>query len=307
MVLDVIIIGGGPAGLSAALILGRCLRKVVVFDTGQPRNIKSNAMHGFLSQDCINPIEFLRISREQLEPYKVDILDKAVVSATKLEDNTFEVKDSTGKFYYSKTILIATGLIDALPEIKGIEKFYGKSVFHCPYCDGWEVRFKPIAVYGTTVSGSGLAAALGTWTDDIVLLTDGKTLTSEEIEMMKLKDIVINSKKIKCLNGSGGMLESIVFEDGSELERSAMFFSTEKFQRSGIAKDLGCEFTDKGLVKADFKQQTCVPGVFVAGDAARDMQLVIIAAAEGAKAGVTINQMLLKEESQFKKPLLHVG
>jgi thioredoxin reductase len=297
---DVIIIGGGPAGLSAALILGRCLRSAIVFDSGKPRNLKSKELHGFLSRDGINPMELLRISKEQLHQYKIDFNSMEVTRAQSKPDGTFEVEDQNGNTYYSKKLLIATGIVDDVPDIDGIEKFYGSSVFHCPYCDAFEVRLKPLAVYGKGKSGVGLALSLVNWSDDVILCTDGREVTSEERDLLKLKDIKIIANKIDRLEGQGGLLKRIVFSDGSFLERNALFFTTKQYQSSNIADQLGCRFTEKGIVKVGKFQNTSVPGVFVAGDAARDMQLAMIAAADGAKAAVIINKTLQKEERSLK-------
>jgi thioredoxin reductase len=297
---DVIIIGAGPAGLNAALILARCQRKTLVFDSGKPRNLKSEAMHGFLSRDGINPLEFLRIAKGDLEKYQVGIIEDEIIKATRLENETFEIEDRSGKKFYCKRLLIATGLIDELPPIPGIEKYYGTSVVHCPYCDGWEMRQKPVAVYSRKNIGTGLALVLKNWTDDIVVLTDGRTASEEEMGLCEMQGIKVITKTIKELAGNHDRLDHIIFSDESKVLVYGLFFSTDKYQKSNIAEQLGCNFTENGVIDTDLNQHTNVPGVFVAGDAAKDIQLVIIAAAEGAKAAIVINKSLQKEERDFK-------
>lgn len=294
---DVIIIGGGPAGLNAALILARCLRKIIVFDNGKPRNRKSMASHGFLSRDGINPLELLRLSREQLLNYKVEIKSVEIIDATK--DTNFKVTDENGEIYYSKKLLIATGLKDLLPKIEGIEHLYGRSVFHCPYCDGYENRFTKLAAYGYHKSAVGLAITLTNWSEDIILFTDGESLRDKDYIKLQQRNIEVIHKKIIRLEGDD-YLENICLEDNTKIDRNALFFTTSQYQRSHLADELGCTFLKNNVVETDKFQRTNIQGLFVAGDAARDMQLVIIAAAEGARAGVAINKILTKEEIGLK-------
>lgn len=298
---DVIIVGAGPAGLNAALILGRCMRKVAVFDSGNPRNFRSQALHGFLSRDGIHPLELLRIAREELRQYDVTFIDKEVMRAMKNDFGNFIIADEDNQIYEARKILLATGLIDQLPNIKDIDRYYGKSVFHCPYCDGWEVRYKKLAVYGNPKNGGSLALSLTTWSDDVILLTHGKRVIEEEVELLANKGIKVVTSKISRLEGKGGMISKIYFEDGRSVDRDVMFFTTGKYQRSNLAEKIGCRFTEKGLIYTDSFGQTSVPGVFAAGDASKDMQMVIIAAAEGAKAGIVINKTFIKEEKEIRK------
>jgi len=294
---DVIIVGGGPAGLSASLILARCLRKIVVFDTGKPRNMKSDASHGFFSQDGINPLELLRIGREQLKKYKVQILNVEIVAAAK-EDN-FKVTDENGAIYYAKKLLIATGLKDLLPRVAGLDRFYGKSVFHCPYCDGYEKRFSKIAALGYRKTAVGLAMSLTNWSKDVILFTNGRKLMDKDYYKLESIDIKVIDEKISGLEGAY-YLENIVLEGNYRIPRNVLFFSSDQYQRSHLADELGCTFAKNNVVETDEFQQTNIPGLYVAGDAARDVQLIVMAASEGTKAAVVINKTLQKEQLRSK-------
>jgi thioredoxin reductase len=293
---DAVIVGGGPAGLSAALTLGRCRRRVLVCDAGQPRNRASEHLHAFLTRDGIAPRDFLRIGREQLATYDtVRVRECEVVEAGRA-DGGFEIVLADGARERGRTLLLATGVVDHVPPIEGIEPLYGKSVHHCPYCDGWEWRDRPLAVYGRgDGKGAGLALMLLQWSSDVVLLTDGPAaLSPRERERLAAHDIGVREDAIARLEGRDGQLQRIVFGDGHSLARAALFFNTGQHQRSPLAGALGCEFDDRGgVVARDHEVATSVPGVYVAGDASRDVQLVIIAAAEGVKAGFAINKNLL--------------
>lgn len=293
---DVLIVGAGPAGLSAALILGRCRRSVLICDTGKPRNAASQAMHGYLTRDGITPIEFLALGRKQLEPYDtVTVRDIAVVSA-RCVDAQFEVTLENGECVQARKLLLATGVADNLPDIEGFGALYGKSVFHCPYCDGWEIRDQPIAIYGEGARGSGLSLELTTWSRDLVLCTDGPAeLDDEARERLRRNDIVVREQRIVRLEGEDGLLRRIVFADGDTLERRALFFTTGQSLRSDLAIALGCEINEKGTVPTGKYEQTHLPGLFVCGDASRAVQWVVVAAAEGAEAAFAINSALTSE------------
>lgn len=296
--LDVIIVGAGPAGLSAALILGRCRRRVLVIDAGHPRNAASQALHGFLSRDGIEPDEFLRIGRDQLRPYTTVQLRLAEVTAARCvtEPAGFEITINGEANAFSRKLLLATGVVDHLPQIEGLNSLYGRSVFHCPYCDGWELRDQPIAIYGRANHGSGLAFELTGWSKDLVLCTDGPAEVSPtDREQLTRLNIPVREERITRLEGNDGQLERIVFENGEVLARRAMFFNTGQEQRCNLAEKLGCNFTERGAVRTGEFEMTDVPGLYVAGDASRAVQLVIVAAAEGAEAAFAINKSLIKE------------
>lgn len=292
---DAIILGGGPAGLSAALILGRCRRRVILCDTGHPRNAASRALHGFLTRDGIEPAEFLRIGRRQLARYGTILVRREAVDARRTESG-FEVDLAGGGRLVARTLLIATGVADRLPPIEGLRALYGRAVFHCPYCDGWEVANRPLAVYGRGRSGMGLALALRTWSRQVALICDGRArLLAAERERLKERGIRIFEERVSRLEPRRTGLW-LVFADGTRLARRALFFSTGQDMRSDLPRRLGCRFTPKGAVRTDRLERTGVPGLYVAGDASHDVQLAIVAAAEGAKAAFAINHALQEAE-----------
>ena len=294
---DVVIIGGGPAGLSAALILGRCRRKVLVCDNGHPRNEASHAMHGYLTRDGIPPSEFLRIARQQLEPYATVELRHVTVASASCVDGQFVARLETGEDVRSRKLLIATGVRDNVPALEGIDALYGRSVFHCPYCDGWEHRDQPIAIYGRGERGYGLSLELTPWSRDLVLITDGPCeLDDRQRRRLERLQIALREERVKRLEGDDGILRRIVFEEGDPLERRAMFFTTGQEQQSPLAVHLGCEFNEKGTVRTGKYETTHLAGLFVCGDASRAVQWVIVAASEGAEAAFAINTDLIKED-----------
>lgn len=293
---DVVIVGAGPAGLSAALILGRCRRKVLVCDAGHPRNAASQALHGYLTRDGIEPADLLRIGREQLRPYTTVQLRSGEVTDARRVGNEFEITVNA-ETVSSRKLLLATGVVDHLPDIEGLKPLYGRSVFHCPYCDGWELRDQPIAIYGREDRGAGLALELTGWSRDLIVCTDGPaTILVDDRKQLEGLKIPVREEPIARLEGSDGQLERIIFESGEALPRRGMFFNTGQEQRCNLAARLGCEFTDRGAVRTGEYEMTSVPGLFVAGDASRAVQLVIVAAAEGAEAAFAINKALIKED-----------
>jgi thioredoxin reductase len=298
---DCIIVGGGPAGLNAAIVLGRCRRRVLVFDTGEHRNRYSHGMHNYLTRDDILPTDFLKICHKELEKYSVQKLNRRVMAAKRNDEGFFQVKDDQQGKYYAKKLLVATGLTDTLPDLDGFREMYGKSVFHCPYCDGWEVRDRKIGVYARNKEGSELALALKGWSDQVTLYTDGKNkVKPSQKEQLDANGIEVIRLPIARLEGKDGQLQKIVFKNGEVSDCDALFFVNGYTQQCDLAEAFGCEISKKGVVVTNRFQQTNVPGLYVAGDASKDMHFVVVAASEGAKAGVIINKELQKEVTDKK-------
>ena len=300
MTYDCIVVGGGPGGLSAALMLGRCRRRVLVCDVGEPRNRWSHAVHGFLTRDGMPPATFLRAAHEELRPYDtVEIRSARVVDATR-DHRGFEVQCEDGTRLRTRKLLLATGVVDELPDIAGLTELYGRSVHHCPYCDGWEWRDQPVAVYGRGDAAAGLALSLTVCTADLVLCTDGPAVHSDWMrKRLDAFDIRVCEQRVVRLEGREGRLDRIIFEEGAAEDRRALFFATGQRQASELPARLGCTFTETGAVDTGKSEATNVPGLYVCGDASREAQFVVVAAAEGAEAGMAINKALLEDELAF--------
>uniref|UniRef100_E6PXU8 FAD-dependent pyridine nucleotide-disulphide oxidoreductase n=1 Tax=mine drainage metagenome TaxID=410659 RepID=E6PXU8_9ZZZZ len=294
---DAIVVGAGPAGLSAALILGRCRRKVLICDTGQYRNEQARAIHGFLTQDGVAPAELLRLGRTQLQQYETIEFRTMEVRDISIAADGFSVLFPDESVTSCHKILLATGVVDQLPPLPNIQHYYGRSVFHCPYCDGWEQRDQPIAIYGRGEGGKGLALELTRWSRDLVLCTDGPCeLQQHERTRLDRHGIQLREENIVDLEGADGQLRALVFADNTRLSVHSLFFTTVEHQRSYLPRKLGCKFNQHGTVQTGVYESTDVHGLYVAGDASRRVQLAIVAAAEGAEAAFAINTALIRED-----------
>jgi len=299
---DVVIVGGGPAGLSAALILGRCRRRVLVCDSGRPRNARAVAMHGFISRDGTPPGDMVRMAREEITRYGVEwVAGEAVLAQCSPQrgaagETAFEVRLKDGRRFCSRKLLLATGVVDVLPQIDGIGTFYGSSVHHCPYCDGWEHRDQALAAYGSGAKAAGLAMSLRQWSQKVTACSDGDDLTPAQQDDLKRNGIAWRRERVLRLEGEGRTLQRVIFETGKPLPCDALFFNTGQYQRSMLPEGLGCEYDENGHVVTHEKQATRQRGFFLAGDADGDVQFVIVAAAEGARAAVGINREIQDED-----------
>jgi thioredoxin reductase len=294
---DSIIVGGGPAGLSTALMLGRCRRRVLVCDSGQYRNAAARAVWGYLTRDGTSPAELVRLGRSELERYGCVTLQEVEVQDVARLEHGFIITLPDGTQLTTRNVLLATGVVDELPAIEGVEAFYGASVHHCPYCDGWEQRDKPIAVYGRGHAAAAFTLEMTQWSRDLVLCTDGPA-SLDDVDRLRLArlGIPVREERIARLEGADGQLERVVFTSGDSLPRQVLFVSTPQHHRSAFARRLGCQFTPQGSVMTTEHEATCVPGLFVAGDASRREQSAIVAAAEGVLAAIAINTQLNAED-----------
>jgi thioredoxin reductase len=300
---DVVIVGGGPAGLTAGLVLGRARRSVLVVDDGQPRNACSEALHGFPTRDGIAPLELLRLTREELEGYGVVVRHGRVVAARRSSpeesEHGFQVTVESGEVFRCRRLLLATGVRDVLPEIEGMLRYYGRGIYHCPYCDGWEVRDRPLVAYGAPSGAVGLALHLLSWSDDVTLCTGGQVLESGYRRKLERNGVRVVETPVARLEGGeaeGGRLESVVLADDERMPAAAIFLSVERVQHSALSEQLGCGTEEDGSVRVRGAQHTDVPGLYLAGDGAGDVHFAVVAAAEGARAAVAIHQDLEKEE-----------
>ena len=253
-------------------------------------------MHGFISRDGMPPEEFAAAARAELSRYSSVVYEAAEVREAWPEGKGFRLVTAT-RTVWTRKLLIATGLEDELPPIEGFQALFGISVFQCPYCDGWEFRDRPLAAYGKRLRGLEMARALTAWSRDIVLCSDGPAgFTAEQKQHLANNGIRLLQQRIQRLESDGGTLHQIVFQDGSKVRRDALFFDTASHGQSDLTRQLGCTFNRHGGVVCGKYEATAVPGVYVAGNIIRNVQLSIVAAAEGANAAFGINRALTRED-----------
>jgi thioredoxin reductase len=292
---DVVIVGGGPAGLTAALVLGRCRRSVVVIDSGKPRNRRAGASHGYFTRDGTPPQELIRVGREQLAPYDVVLHDDEAIEVSPADAGQgWVVKTKSGLTFRGKKALLATGMSDRLPEIPGVDRLFGKSIHVCPYCDGWEVKDSQLAVIACDPGRVDFTLGLLTWSEDIVLFLDGGTMPANERARLERNGVVVRDEKIEALEGDDELV-AVRLAGGERVPRRSLFVHLGQDQAAPFARELGCPTIENGAVCTTKGERAGPKGLFVAGDASHDLQLISVAVSEGVKAACAINVELRQE------------
>ncbi len=297
---DVIVIGGGPAGLAAAFWLARYRLRVCLFDAENPRNEPTWAVHGYLGLDDIPPMELRRLGREQATRAGAEY-EQATVETVEGESEAFRLRLTDGRTFHSRRLLFATGLRDIIPEIPGLERFYGSSIWHCPDCDGPSAEGLRVGVIGWGTQIAAFCMQMLTWTERLVILTHGHPpeLREKAREALERFAIPIRTEVITRLEGTDDQVERAVFVDGRTEDFDAMFFHIASGPGSSLPAELGCEANEEGILKVDENFETTVPGVYAAGDIVHGAKLAIRAAADGTRAAIGLYRSLLPEERRL--------
>ncbi|MEQ0558067.1 NAD(P)/FAD-dependent oxidoreductase [Amycolatopsis sp. NEAU-NG30] len=298
---EVLVVGGGPAGLNAAQTLGRQRRRALLVDSGRPRNAPASEMHMFLSRDGFSPAALRRIGRAEIAEYATVEVRDGLITALRGAIDDFTAEFADGTTARARRVILATGQVDALPEIEGVPALFGNGLYHCPFCHGFEAADRPLAVLGGDFSQSMLALYLADrFAKDLVLCANGPLEVGPELRnALERAGIPIREEAVTRLSGSDGDV-TIEFAAGEPLRRSAVFHRPAQRQHTDLAAGLGCELLPDGCVRVNPMQQTTVPGVYAAGDTARQADLpgptpfVITGAADGAKAAIWLEQELFR-------------
>jgi thioredoxin reductase len=290
---DVAVVGGGAAGLSAALVLGRARRRVVVIDAGAPRNAPAAHMHGFLSRDGMSPAELLTAGRAELRSYNVDLVEDEVVEV----GGAFTLRVAGGRVVQARRILLATGAVDELPDIPGARERWGRDFLHCPYCHGWEVRDQPIGVLGTDARSVEHAQLLRQWSGDVTFFAHTHELSASQRQALAARGITVIDGLVARFTVLEDQLHAVELTDGRLVSRAAVFMvPTLRLRAAELIASLGCELDGGGFVHADPTGRTSMAGVWVAGNATNPRAQVITAAGEGSTAAIALNADLVQEE-----------
>jgi len=288
--LDVAIIGGGPAGLNAALVLGRARKHVIVIDEGRPRNAVTHATHGFLTRDGISPGDFRQIAREEISSYPSVSFTRDTAVAITGSDGHFIIKTAQGNSISSKKVLFAVGMKDRPLDIPGLAEVYGKSAFVCPYCDGWELRDQPLVIIAKGADAMHLAPLISGWTSQFTICTNGPDeLTDDQREELQRHHVPVFDSPIRFIDASEGIVRQVVLEDGTAIPCRGIFFKPTLVTGSDLPQAMGCSLTEMGAVVVDDFGKTSVPGVYSAGDAASRLHQAVAAASMGAFVAAAMN------------------
>jgi len=293
---DVAVIGGGAAGLSAALVLTRARRRVIVVDGGQPRNAPAAHMQGFLSRDGMPPAELLARGREEVASYGGHLVHDIVTAVRPREDGRYTVSMDNGDAVSARRVLVTTGLRDDVPDVCGVSERWGRDVLHCPYCHGHEVRDQQIGVLGGTSEAVQHALLIRQWSGDVVYFTHNGTVSPTERERLLARAIGIVDGVVNRLVVEDDRLAGVELEDGTVVPRDAVFVRPTFRPNDALLAELGCGSDENGWVITDGTGRTSVPGVWVAGNAANPRAQVITAAGEGSATAIAINNDLVEED-----------
>ncbi|MET9438499.1 NAD(P)/FAD-dependent oxidoreductase [Streptomyces sp. NPDC006551] len=301
---DVVVVGGGAAGLSAALILGRSRRRTLVVDAGAPRNAPAAHMQGYLSRDGMSPAEFLEVGRREIAAYGVEWTAGRVSGAVPDGEDGFEVTVDGARTVRARRLIVTTGLVDELPEIDGVAERWGREVLHCPYCHGWEVRDQPFGVIAHPVMGAHQALMVSHWSDDVTLFQHTAAPLSEtDRARVAAAGITVVAGEVAGLVVEEDRLTGVRMADGRVFERSVVFVGGRVAPRDELLTALGAATRDTPLgpfVAVDETGRTSVPGVWAAGNAIGAQEQVINAASGGYRAGAAINAELIMNDLDRK-------
>lgn len=294
---DVIIVGGSYSGLSAAMALGRALRKVLVIDSGNPCNKQTPHSHNFLTNDGKTPKEIASLAKQQVRHYgTVRFLDGFARVGTKTNKG-FTIQTEAGELFTSRKLIFATGIKDSMPPIPGFAESWGISVLHCPYCHGYEVRNQTTGILADGDTGVELSSLISNWTKDLTLYTNGpSSLSDQQRAKLEKHTIGIVEKAIDRLDHSEGYISNIIFKNGSKAPAKAIYARLPFVQHSSIPQELGCELTQDGFIKIDPAQRTSVQGLYACGDNTTKMRTVANAVSMGTTTGFMVNKELIEED-----------
>jgi thioredoxin reductase len=289
---DILVIGGGAAGLNAALVLLRARRRVAVVDAGHPRNSPATTMHGFLSRDGLPPTELLTLGRSEVAGYGGDIINGTV---TELHPG-FSATLADGTVLGARRVLVTTGLGDRIPGIPGLAERWGRDVLHCPYCHGYEVRDQPLGVIGGGAEAIAHAMLIRQWSDDVTLFAGDADLTPEQAEVLAARGVRVQPGAVRRIVVEHDALRGVELENGLVIDRAAVFVRPTFAPHDALLRDIGCDVDEQGWTVHDAAGATSVPGVYVAGNAGDPRAQIVTAAGQGSAAAIAINSDLVAEE-----------